>query len=346
MPAKKIAIIGATGYTGSELLRLLHHHPEVEVSLITSESRKGDKFSDVHPFFNGIVDQILHPASALADHPVDLAFLALPHGISMNYVKDLQQYNFPIIDLSGDFRLSGPEIYEQWYQKKHIYPEGFKSAAYGLPELFREQIRSAKLIANPGCYPTSVILALAPLLKADWISPDYIIADSKSGVTGAGVKPSNVNQFSNVNDNFTAYGIKTHRHSVEIREKLIPFSRSELKLQFTPHLLPVDRGILSTVYSKASKAGINDDQLKELFEKFYAEEPFVRICKAPPSIKEVRGTNYCKLYPTFDHHTENIIVVSVIDNLVKGAAGQAIQNMNLIFGWDERLGLNQIPVNP
>ncbi|TVQ50193.1 MAG: N-acetyl-gamma-glutamyl-phosphate reductase [Saprospirales bacterium] len=346
MSNKKVAIIGATGYTGSELIRFLHHHPEAEVSLITSESRKGEKLSDVHPFFNGFTDQLLHPASAIEDHSVDIAFLALPHGVSMEYVKKFKDLKIPIIDLSGDFRLETPEIYEKWYNKKHTYTAGFEKAVYGLPELYRSEIPSAEIIANPGCYPTSVILALAPLVKEGWLDTDFIIADSKSGVTGAGIKASAVNQFSGVNDNFKAYAIKTHRHSAEIGEKLSLVSGKDLKVQFTPHLIPVDRGILSTVYGKSKNPGISEQSLRELFESFYKGEPFVKIGDTAPTLKEVRGTNFCKIFCTYDQNTGNIIIISVIDNLVKGAAGQAIQNMNLLFGWDETSGLNQIPLNP
>lgn len=346
---KRIAIIGATGFTGSELVRILHRHPDVEIALITSESRAGEKFSEVHPFFQGIVDQVLQPVSRFGEYDIDLAFLALPHGISMDFVKSMQSYDIPLVDLSGDFRLSGPEVYTSWYEKEHIFPEGFKNAAYGLPELFSEKIRSAQLVANPGCYPTSVILAAAPLLREGLADPGHVIADSKSGVTGAGVKAKAVNHFSNVNDNFKAYALKSHRHTIEIEEKLNLISGRQSTVQFTPHLLPVDRGILSTVYLRPTGMGTADltgDHLQNLYKDFYSKAPFVRVREDVPSLKEVRGTNFCDIHPVYDQRTGNIIVVSVIDNLVKGAAGQAVQNMNIIFGWDETAGLDQVPMCP
>lgn len=345
MQKYKIAIVGATGFTGSELVRLLVNHPGVEITAITSESRTGERFSDVHPHFAGICDTVLVKAAEVSDENTDLAFLALPHGVSMDYAEAYKDKNFKIVDLSGDFRLSSPAVYEDWYPKAHTFPEGFKTAVYGLPELYRDQIVSARLTANPGCYPTSAILGLAPLLSAKMIEPDRIIIDSKSGVTGAGVKPGAVNHFSNVNDNFKAYGISTHRHSVEIKENAETLSGSEATVQFTPHLLPVDRGILSTIYTRPS-GEVSDEKLNGTFSGFYESAPFVRMRDTPPSIKQVRGTNFCDIFATFDKVTGNIIVVSVIDNLVKGAAGQAVQNMNLMLGLDETIGLNQVPLQP
>lgn len=342
---KRIAIIGATGYTGSELLRLLHHRTDIEIVAITSERRAGERFSDVHPFFEGIAEQkLLHAAEVAALQP-DLVFLALPHGVSMRFVEDFKDAPFKIIDLSGDFRLSSPEVYEDWYQKDHSYPEGFAEAAFGLPELFAEDIKKARLIANPGCYPTSAILGLAPLIKAGWLENRGIIIDSKSGVTGAGVKAKAVNHFSSVNDNFKAYGLKKHRHSVEIEEKLSQLGGQAVQLQFTPHLLPVDRGILSTMYARPNRS-ITEAELRALYQDFYAHAPFVRLREQLPSLKAVRGTNYCDLQVHWDARTGNIIVLSAIDNLVKGAAGQAIQNMNLLFGWAQARGLAQPPLQP
>lgn len=345
MPKKRIAIIGATGFTGSELVRILHHHPEVEIVSITSESRAGEKFSDVHPFFQGIVDVKLESIKNIKNHDLDAVFLALPHGVSMDFVKEHHNADFKIIDLSGDFRLSTPDVYKEWYGQDHVFQEGFESAVFGIPELFSDEIKEGKLIANPGCYPTSAILGLAPLMKENLIKMDQVIIDSKSGITGAGVKPKEVNMYSNVNDNFKAYGIKSHRHSIEIQETLSKVAGSQATIQFTPHLLPVDRGILSTMYTKP-RGAFSEESVKALYQDFYSDKPFVRIRESAPAIKDVRGTNYCDIFVTYDDRTENIIVVSAIDNLVKGAAGQAVQNMNLLFGWDETTGLNQIPLNP
>jgi N-acetyl-gamma-glutamyl-phosphate reductase len=345
MPKHKIAIVGATGFTGSELVRILINHPEVEIAAITSESRAGERFSDVHPFFQAICEMPLIKADELPTEEIEIAFLALPHGVSMEYVEKFADTKMKIVDLSGDFRLSLPEVYESWYPKTHTYPDGFARAVYGIPELYRDKIRESALVANPGCYPTSAILAIAPLLARGLAKTDPIIVDAKSGVTGAGVKSKPVNHFSSVNENFKAYGVKTHRHSIEIQENAKKQAGEEASIQFTPHLLPLDRGILSTVYLKPAKK-VEEEMIKEAFEAFYSDEPFVRLRAVPPSIKEVRGTNYCDIWSTYDDRTGNIIVLSAIDNLVKGAAGQAVQNMNLILGLAEDAGLNQVPVQP
>jgi N-acetyl-gamma-glutamyl-phosphate reductase len=241
--------------------------------------------------------------------------------------------------------LSSREVYEEWYKLNHVYPEGIEKAVFGSPELYFDKIKGASLIANPGCFPTSAILGLAPLLEAKLIETDRIIVDSKTGVTGAGIKAKSVNMYSNVNDNFKAYGLKNHRHTIEIQGILDEVSGKETTIQFTPHLLPVDRGILTTIYARPSEK-MDEIKLKELYTAFYANAPFVRLRKQEPAIKDVRGTNYCDLYVTYDKRTNMVIVISVIDNLIKGAAGQAVQNMNIMFGMDETKGLNLIPLNP
>lgn len=341
----KTGIIGATGYTGSELVRILLKHKGVDLQLITSESHANENFSDIHPFFEGLTDLETRSSKEIDNYDLDLLFLALPHGVSMDFVKRFHGKNYTIIDLSGDFRLSSPQVYQEWYQKEHIFPEAFKNAVYGLPEWNKEALLTADLIANPGCFPTSAILGIAPLLKSGSVWEEHIIVDSKTGVTGAGVKPKKVNMFSNVNDNFKAYGLKNHRHSIEMREQLDIISRKTSSLLFTPHLLPVDRGILSTSYLRNEKP-MTDSQLKELYEDAYKDAPFVRIRSQAPAIKEVRGTNYCDIYATFDERTQTTIVISAIDNLVKGAAGQAVQNMNIRFGFDETEGLEHFPIHP
>lgn len=334
----KTAIIGATGYTGSELVRLAQQHPEMDLVMITSESQKGKKFSDIHPQFSGIMDMELVPAEAIKKADIDVAFLALPHGVSMNYVKELYDYPFKIIDLSGDYRLSGPGVYESWYKKPHIHPEGFSKAVYGLPELHRAAITTSKLVANPGCYPTSSILGLAPLIKSDLVIQDQTIIDAKSGITGAGIKAKPTTHFPSVNDNFQSYGIKSHRHTIEIEEQLQGLASSSIGVQFTPHLLPIDRGILATIYARP-KGEVTTEALNRVYASFYENHPFVRIRQQAPNLKQVRGTNYCDLFVTYDERTNRIIVVSVIDNLVKGAAGQAIQNLNIMFGIEETAGI-------
>ncbi|MBZ0241787.1 MAG: N-acetyl-gamma-glutamyl-phosphate reductase, partial [Bacteroidales bacterium] len=233
----------------------------------------------------------------------------------------------------------------QWYNKEHTYKEAFEEAVYGLPELYADQISKARLVANPGCFPTSAILPLAPLVSAGLIDPKRVIIDAKSSVSGAGIKPSETNLFSNVNDNFKAYGLKKHRHSIEIKQVLDRFSKYKNTIQFTPHLLPVDRGILSTIYVQP-KSNIEEAPLKQLFKDFYQDKAFVRLCENPPAIKEVRGSNFCNIFVDYDPLTNNIILISVIDNLVKGAAGQAVQNMNIMFDFDEKTALQQVPMHP
>lgn len=346
MAKYKIGIVGATGYTGSELVRILLNHQDVEISVITADSRKGEQFVDVHPQFQGIFDAELKGIDAIDQYDLDLVFLALPHGVSMDFVKDYYDKPFKIIDLSGDFRLSSPEIYESWYKKEHSFHSGFEKAVFGMPELFRKRIKAAKLVANPGCFPTSAILPLAPLLKQGVLQKDTITVDSKTGVTGAGNKAKPNTHFPVVNDNFTAYGVKTHRHSIEIQEIINLYAGEDAKVLFTPHLLPVDRGILSTCYAKPTSSDFGEDDLKTIYSDYYGNEPFIRLVDTIPSLKQVRGTNFTDIYCTFDNRTNTIITISVIDNLVKGAAGQAIQNMNLMLGLPEASGLKIIPLQP
>lgn len=341
----KIGIVGATGYTGSELVRILLQHPQVEIAVVTADSRKGEQFTDVHPQFAGIFDAKLEGIEGISKHNLDLVFLALPHGVSMDFVKDHHDKDFKIIDLSGDFRLSTPDIYEAWYDKGHNFPAGFEKAVFGMPELFRQRIKEAHLVANPGCFPTSAILPLAPLLKEGIIDSHSITVDSKTGVTGAGNKAKATTHFPSVNDNFTAYGVKTHRHTIEIQEIISLFAQQESNVLFTPHLLPVDRGILSTAYTKP-KGTVAEENLKKIFQEYYGNEPFIRLREQVPSLKQVRGTNYVDIYATIDERTQTIITISVIDNLVKGAAGQAVQNMNLMLGINESEGLAISPLQP
>jgi N-acetyl-gamma-glutamyl-phosphate reductase len=341
----KIGIIGATGYTGSELVRLLYSHPDVEIEVITSDTFAGQKFSDIHPQFRGIIDFELQSAEEVSFDNLDLVFLALPHGVAMEYVKKLMDTDVKIVDLSGDFRLSSREVYEKWYNKEHIFEEGFEKAIFGIPELFESEIKNAKLIANPGCFPTGAILALAPLVKNKLIKPEHIIIDSKTGVTGAGVKPKVVTHFPNVNDNFKPYGVKNHRHTIEIQEQLGRLFKNELTVQFTPHLLPVDRGILTSAYATPAST-VTEENIKDMFYEFYKNDKFIRVIDNVPELKNVRATNYVDIYPVYDERTNNIMVFSAMDNLVKGAAGQAIQNMNLMLRMEQSKGLLQIPVNP
>ncbi len=341
----KTAIVGATGYTGSELVRILHYHPGADIRLITSETHQGKAFSDIHSHFKGIADITLKPASALEEEELDFVFLALPHGVSMDFVLKYKDSGFRIIDLSGDFRLESAERYEKWYGKAHVFPAGFDSAVYGLPEINREAIQKATLVANPGCYPTSSILGVAPQFDAGLVDSESVIIDAKSGVTGAGVKAKPTTHYSSVSDNFKAYGLKNHRHTAEIEENLSALGSAEATVQFTPHLLPVDRGILATIYTEPEDE-VSDAELFTLYSDYYRDEPFVRIRETPPTLKDVRGSNYCDIFTTYDERTGRIITLSVIDNLVKGAAGQAVQNMNIMAGLNEEAGFYSAPMNP
>ncbi|PRY86338.1 N-acetyl-gamma-glutamyl-phosphate reductase [Mongoliibacter ruber] len=341
----KVAIVGASGFTGSELTRLLAGHPHVEIMHITSESHTGKPFSTLHPQFLKIVDKELESASVIDNADLDVIFLALPHGVSMEFVKRWKDKKTKIIDLSGDFRLSTPEVYKSWYNMDHSYTDGFEKAIYGLPELMGEKVKNSSLIANPGCYPTASILSVAPLFAANLVDPDSLIIDAKSGLTGAGIKASATTHFSNVNDNFKAYGIGIHRHTVEIEEQLSALSGTTATVQFTPHLIPADRGILVTSYSKP-KVAMDSAKLKSIYEEFYKDKHFIRIRETAPSIKDVRGSHYCDIFPFWDSRTKRIISIAAIDNLLKGAASEAVHNMNLMLGLDEQSGLNQIPLRP
>jgi N-acetyl-gamma-glutamyl-phosphate reductase len=341
----KAAIAGASGYTGSELARLLAGHPDVEIAMITSETHRGKPFSALHPQFYRRLDMPLVSADEVEGSDVDVIFLALPHGVSMEFAEKWAGHRAPLIDFSGDFRLSTPEVYTRWYRKEHTYAGGLKAAVYGLPEIHGARIHSARLVANPGCYPTASILALAPLLADDLVLTDTIIIDAKSGLTGAGISANATTHFSNVNDNFKAYGVTNHRHTIEIEEQCAGLCGNVVTVQFTPHLLPVDRGILATVYARP-RTDTGQTEIERLYRDFYRDQPFVRIRDENPSLKDVRGSNFCDIKPVFDPRTNRIIVLSAIDNLIKGAAGQAVQNMNIMFGLPQETGLMHIPLQP
>lgn len=340
-----VGIIGATGYTGSELTRILTQHEKINLKMITSKSFAGKKISDIHPYLEGICDMELSKISLDKVSDLDLVFLALPHGVSMKYVKDIGLDGPKIVDLSGDFRLKNKSTYEKWYEMEHVLPEAIDKAVYGLPELFRKKIKKAKLVANPGCYPTSSILALAPAVKEELVNIKGIYVDSKSGVTGAGAKPNKVTHFPKANEDFRAYKIGSHRHTPEMEEVLSMNSEKEINLLFTPHLVPLNRGILTTVYCTSNR-DITNDRLQKTYKEMYEKEPFIRLRKNPPNVQSVRGSNYCDIYPKRIERTNQIVITSAIDNLVKGAAGQAVQNMNIMLGYDEGEGINHIPLSP
>jgi N-acetyl-gamma-glutamyl-phosphate reductase len=342
----RVGVVGATGYTGSELVRLLLQHPHAAIEVVTSHSHVGKRFHRIHPQFQGLMEDELEPTEAVLDHKLDVVFLALPHGTSMDFVARYGTRRFKIIDLSGDFRLADPATYRRWYQKEHIAPDDLKRAAFGLPELFRHQTRNARLVANPGCYPTSAILALAPLLKQGLIEPEGIIVDSKSGVTGAGIKPKATTHFPTVFGNFAPYGLLKHRHTPEIQDALGRWLGRAPTVLFTPHLLPIDRGILTTVYAAPAGKKLSREVLREAYRSVYRKEHFIRLLDGPPNVKAVRGSNFCDIHATYDARTKRVVAISAIDNLVKGAAGQAVQNMNVMFSQLEHAGLEHAPLAP
>lgn len=340
----RVGVYGASGYTGLELLKHLLFHPAVAVTAITSRRYAGVSLSDVYPVFQGLSDLTFMDASPDdVARLVDVVFLALPHGVSMTAAPAFLAAGKKVIDLSADFRLRDAGSYEQWYEK-HKAPALLGQAAYGIPELYREAIRNASLVANPGCYPTSVILGLAPALKAGWIDTASIIVDAKSGVSGAGREPQVASLFCEVNEGFKAYKVGgQHRHIPEMEQELTVLAGREIRISFTPHLLPVNRGILSTIYGSLQRDA-TPAELTDLYRRYYQDEPFIRVCKPGtfPNISSVCGSNGCDIGVTVDIRTKRMIIVSAIDNLIKGAAGQAIQNMNLICGFSEETGLTGI----
>jgi N-acetyl-gamma-glutamyl-phosphate reductase len=343
----KVGIYGGSGYTGQELLRLLLGHPGAKVVVTTSRRFAGVPVSEVYPVFSGLTDLVYTDASPQeVAGLVDFVFLALPHGVSMEIAPVFLKTGRKVVDLSADFRLRDVASYETWYGR-HKAAETIGDAVYGLPELYRDQIRETRLVANPGCYPTSIILGLAPVLRSHRIDPASVIADSKSGVSGAGRDPQIASLFCEVDGGFKAYKVGSHRHTPEIEQELRVLADQEMKISFTPHLLPVKRGILSTIYAKLD-GDMTAEEATTLYQAFYREEPFVRICRAGqfPNISSVVGSNYCDIGVTVDKRTGRIIIVSVIDNLIKGASGQAIQNMNLMSGLEEKTGLPVVALFP
>lgn len=338
----KIGIIGATGYVGAELLRLLLSHPKVEVAALSSVSFEGQEISKVYTNFFNKTGLICESADDVVTK-CDVIFTALPHGLSEDIAKKAIDNKKICIDMGADFRLSNEAEYEEWYGKKFTQPEIHTNSVYGLPELNREQIKGCSLIANPGCYPTTIELGLMPLLKNSLIKLEGIICDSKSGTTGAGRGLTLNTHFPEENETFAPYKVGAHRHTPEIEETLSKMANDKVSVTFTPHLLPINRGILSTIYC-APKAKVNLEEIHKLYVDFYKDEPFVNILPLgeTASIKNVRLTNDCFISLHLNHRQDQIIVVSSIDNMIKGAAGQAIQNMNIILGFDETEGLNLI----
>lgn len=343
----KVGIVGASGYTGVELSRILSGHPDVELTITTSRQYAGKSMAEIYPSLRGIVENIcVDPGEVDIASQADVFFTAVPHQTAMSIVPALIEEGKKVIDLSADFRIKDHLTYEQWYQA-HTAKEYLSEAVYGLPEIHRAEIIKARLVANPGCYPTSIILGMNPLLKNKIIEPSTIIADSKSGTSGAGRTAQVGALYCEVADGFKAYKVGAHRHTPEIEQELNLLAGEQFCISFTPHLVPMSRGILSTVYAKMAQ-NISEESLIELYASFYKEEPFVRICNVDefPATQHVRGSNFCDIGLKVDSRTGRVVVVSAIDNLVKGAAGQAVQNMNLICGFEETQGLLGAPFFP
>jgi len=344
----KVFICGGSGYTGGELLRILSNHPEVFVAGVTSERSAGksvkDLFPQLHNYAN-LVYEHLNPIENLKK--ADLFFMALPHGESQRAVDFFFQHGKKVIDLSADYRLRNPGTYEKWYNVRHAFQATLRRAVYGLPEIYRNKIKKAKLIANPGCYPTGAILGLLPALRNTLIDISSIVIDSKSGTSGAGRKADISVSYCEVNEGFKAYAIGTHRHTPEIEQELSFVSGKEIVVNFTPHLLPVDRGILTTIYAPLiKKMSVHD--IVQKYRDAYKKEPFVRVLEYGlfPNIKYVRGSNFCDIGLKVNERTNTMIIVTAIDNLVKGASGQAVHNMNIMMGFDEKAGLGSMALFP
>jgi len=344
----KVGIVGGTGYTGVELLRLLAQHPQAELKVITSRKEAGTPVAALFPSLRGRVELAFAEPRAGLLRGCDVVFFATPSGVAMSEAPALVDAGVRVIDLSADFRIRDVAEWERWYKLKHASPELVRDAVYGLPEANRERIRGARLVANPGCYPTATQLGFLPLLEAGVVDVEHLIADAKSGVSGAGRKAELHLSFSEASDNFMAYNLPGHRHWPEIRQGLAQAARREVGLVFSAHLLPVIRGIHATLYARIVK----EVDFQALFEKRYAREPFVDVMPAGshPDTRSVRAANLCRIAvhrpPESAKGADTLVVLSVIDNLVKGAAGQAVQNMNLMFGVPETAGLTQLPVVP
>jgi N-acetyl-gamma-glutamyl-phosphate reductase len=344
----RVGIIGVTGYTGNELLRLLYSHNGVELTYLTSHSFAGKSLADVHPHYLGIAEQVLRPFSVEeAKEKADLIFSALPHGESMKKVPLLWEAGLKVIDLSADFRLADPALYPLWYKREHCAPGYLGQAVYGLPELYREEIRKASLVANPGCYPTSVLLGLVPLAARNLLNWDSLVVDAKSGASGSGRVPAQGLHFPECSENFRAYRVAGHQHTSEMEQELGKLAGQRVSFTFVPHLLPMVRGILSTIYVRLN-GKMEEEELRDIYLEFYRTHKFVRVLPRPflAETRNVYASNYCDLSLVCDSRKGRLIILSAIDNLVKGAAGQAVQNMNLMLGFKEGRGLEMLPLRP
>lgn len=340
----RVGIIGVTGYAGQQLLWLLEQHPEVEVRLLSSKSYADMDIADVYPNYQDRLSQVLLKDQDFMKRidEIDLLFMALPHGLSQNLTREAHAKGVKVIDLGADFRFEDTDTYEDWYKVPHKAKDLSEIAVYGLPELHKELIANSPIIASPGCFPTSAILGAAPLIASKKVETD-IIVDSKTGTTGAGRDAKTTSLFCEVNENFKPYGIFNHRHTPEMEKELEKLTDETVDVLFTPHLLPVNRGILSTIYLNLKKGEtLTEAEAYEMYEAFYKDAPFVRVRKALPELSHVRGTNFCDIAVRVDEKRGKVIVISAIDNLIKGAAGQAVQSMNIVFGFPEETGLSAL----
>lgn len=344
----RVGIVGATGYGGAELIRFLAGHPQAQIANLYSSSADGEALEKTFPHVTGLGLPLLAAIDAVkmsADN--DVIFLATPAGVSAELTPQLLERGVKVIDLSGDFRLESAEAYKTWYKREAAPAEWVQKAVYGLPEWNKEQVAGASLIANPGCYPTAALLAMLPLMKSGWVQPNSWIVDAKSGVSGAGRGMSLGVHYSEINESIHAYKVSKHQHTPEIEQELLRQSGVEAIVQFTPHLVPMTRGILVTAYGQLT-ADVTQEQIQDLYTSTYVDKPFVRVRAAGshPHTKEVYGSNYCDIAVHVDERTGRVILLSVIDNVVKGAAGQAIQNMNVMFELPENAGLPLVPAFP
>ncbi|MBU5246352.1 N-acetyl-gamma-glutamyl-phosphate reductase [Bacillus sp. FSL K6-1012] len=344
----KIGIVGATGYGGAELVRILTHHPHAEECILYSSSGEGKVYSNVYPHLTGLAEQKLKPIDMnTIKQEIDVMFLAAPPGVSSELTPQLAEVGISVIDLSGDLRIQEPAVYEKWYKRTAAPKETIQEAVYGLSELNQRNIQQAKLIANPGCFPTAVLLGLAPLAQKKLLDESFVIVDAKTGVSGAGRKASMGTHFSELNDNFKIYKVNEHQHTPEIEQTLKEWQPELKAITFSAHLVPMTRGIMATMYTQLT-SDLSAEDLHDLYSEFYQDSYFVRVRPKGhyPQTKEVFGSNFCDVSVTLDERTNRVTIVSVIDNLMKGAAGQAVQNFNIMNGWNEETGLTMTPIYP
>jgi N-acetyl-gamma-glutamyl-phosphate reductase len=349
--ALRVGLVGATGYTGMELARLLENHPCMELVRVTARKEAGSSLATVHPFLQGLRVgniRVSEPDAADLAAACDIVFLAIPHGAAMSMGAELARRGCKVVDLSADYRLRDKQVYERWYKIEHKEADMLAQAVYGLPELYADAVGKARLVANPGCYPTASVLGLYPALKEGLIEHDDIVIDAKSGTSGAGRNPGTGNIFCEVHDTFRAYNLAGHRHTPEIEQELSVIAGREIVLSFNTHLLPVNRGILATIYTKIKDSGITPAETHDIYRRTFCGHPFVRVLPpgALPDLRSVRGSMFCDISLTHDPRTRRLIIVSAIDNLCRGASGQALANANLMAGLPVDAGLHLAPLAP